>query len=156
MYIKSFQIDWVLFQRCCSSFLHLLRALRRSPLRIDKASLLERFGSLKIRNFGYTPSCWQLLRKLMFNFSLFFLYSTFSYFRKSCNISIFPCNRKELKKPFLFATSQTHFIFNSKFYNQIDGVAMGSFLAPVVANIFMGFHKLSGLMNIILTNLNFI
>ena len=32
--------------------------------------------------------------------------------------------RKELKKLFLFATSQTHFIFNSKFYNQIDGIAM--------------------------------
>ena len=48
---------------------------------------------------------------------------------------------KELKKLFLFATSQTHFIFNSKFYNQIDGVAMGSSLAPVLANIFMGFLK---------------
>ena len=34
--------------------------------------------------------------------------------------------RKELKKLFRFATSQTHFIFNSKFYNQIDGVATGS------------------------------
>ena len=48
---------------------------------------------------------------------------------------------KELKKPFLFATSQTHVIFNSKFYNQIDGVAMGSPLAPLLANIFMGFHE---------------
>ena len=28
--------------------------------------------------------------------------------------------RKELKKLFLFATSLTHFIFNSKFYNQIN------------------------------------
>ena len=27
---------------------------------------------------------------------------------------------KELKKLFLFATPQTHFIFNSKFYNQVD------------------------------------
>ena len=27
--------------------------------------------------------------------------------------------KKEFKKLFLFATSQTHFIFNSKFYNQI-------------------------------------
>ena len=43
--------------------------------------------------------------------------------------------KKELKKLFLFATSQTHFIFNSKFYNQIDG----SPLAPVRANIFMSF-----------------
>ena len=49
--------------------------------------------------------------------------------------------RKELKKLLFFATSQTHFIFNSKFYNQIDGVAMGSPLAPVLANIFMGFHE---------------
>ena len=32
-------------------------------------------------------------------------------------------------------------MLNSKFYNQIDGVAMGSPLAPVLANIFMGFHE---------------
>ena len=41
--------------------------------------------------------------------------------------------KKELKKLFLFATSPTHFIFNSKFYNQIDGVVMGSILAFVPA-----------------------
>ena len=49
--------------------------------------------------------------------------------------------KKELEKLFLFATSQTHFIFNSKFYNQIDTVAIGSPLAPVLANIFMGFYE---------------
>ena len=49
--------------------------------------------------------------------------------------------KKELKKLFLFATSQSHFIFNSTFYNQIDGVAMSSPLAPVLATIFMGFHE---------------
>ena len=32
--------------------------------------------------------------------------------------------RKELEKLSFFATSQTHFIFNSNFYNQIDGVAI--------------------------------
>ena len=58
-------------------------------------------------------------------------------FNHNPNLNI---TRKELKKLFLFATSQTHFIFNSKFYNQIDGVAMASPLAPVLANIFMGFH----------------
>ena len=46
--------------------------------------------------------------------------------------------RKELKKLFLFATSQIHFIFNS---NQIDGVAMRSPLAPVLASNFIGFHE---------------
>ena len=45
------------------------------------------------------------------------------------------------KKLFIFATSQTHSIFNSKFCNQIDGVAMGSPLAPVLANIFIGFYE---------------
>ena len=49
--------------------------------------------------------------------------------------------KKELKKLFFFATSQTHFIFNGKFYNQIDGVAMGYPLAPVLANIFMRFYE---------------
>ena len=59
-------------------------------------------------------------------------------FNHNPNLNI---TRKELKKPFLFATSQTHFIFNSKFYNKIDGVAMSSPLAPALANIFMGFYE---------------
>ena len=49
--------------------------------------------------------------------------------------------KKELKKLFLFATLQTYFVFNGTLYNQIDGVAMGSPLAPVLANIFMGFYE---------------
>ena len=49
--------------------------------------------------------------------------------------------KKELKRLFLFATSQIHFIFNSKSYNQIDGVAMCSPLAPALANIFMDFYE---------------
>ena len=59
-------------------------------------------------------------------------------FNHNSNLNI---TRKELKKLFLYATSKTHFIFNSKFYNQIDGVAMGSPLTTVLANIFMGFHE---------------
>ena len=59
-------------------------------------------------------------------------------FNHNPNLNI---TRKELKKLFLFATSQTHFIFNSKFYNQIDGAAMGSPLAPAFANIFIGFYE---------------
>ena len=49
--------------------------------------------------------------------------------------------RNKLQKLFLFATPQTHLIFNSKFYNQIDGISLGSPLAPVFANIFMGFQE---------------
>ena len=47
----------------------------------------------------------------------------------------------ELKKLFLFATSQKCFVLNSNFYNQIDGVAMGSPLGPDLANIFMDFYE---------------
>ena len=59
-------------------------------------------------------------------------------FNHNPNLSI---TQKELKKRFLFPTSQTHFIFNSQFYNQIDGIAMSSPLVPVLANIFMGFYE---------------
>ena len=59
-------------------------------------------------------------------------------FNPNPNLNI---TKKEFKKLFLFATSQTHFLFTNKFYNQIDGVAMGSPLAPVLANIFMAFYE---------------
>ena len=55
-------------------------------------------------------------------------------FNHNLNLNI---TKKELKKLFLFATSQTRFIFNSKFYNQIHGVA----LAPVLED-FHGFLQI--------------
>ena len=50
-------------------------------------------------------------------------------------------NRKDSKKLFQFAISQTNFHFNGSMYDQVDGVAMGSPLAPILANIFMGYHE---------------
>ena len=35
------------------------------------------------------------------------------------------------------ATKELFFMFNNKFYTQIDGVAMGSPLRPALANIFV-------------------
>ena len=58
-------------------------------------------------------------------------------FNHNPNLNI---TKKELKKLLLFAISQTHLIFNSKFFNQIDGVAMDSLLVPVLTNIFMVFY----------------
>ena len=45
--------------------------------------------------------------------------------------------RHVLKDLLLFATKKSHFVFDGDYYDQIDGVAMGSPLGPVLANIFM-------------------
>ena len=49
--------------------------------------------------------------------------------------------KRELKQLFNFATSGTHFIFNGSFYDQIDGVSMGSPLGHVLTNLFMSYSK---------------
>ena len=36
---------------------------------------------------------------------------------------------------------ETYFLFNRKFYDQVDGVAIRSPLAPVLANLFMGYKE---------------
>ena len=47
--------------------------------------------------------------------------------------------RQELKKLFEFETSGTHFLFVGNYYDQIDGVAMGPPLGPVLAKPIYGF-----------------
>ncbi|XP_078355795.1 uncharacterized protein LOC144640561 [Oculina patagonica] len=53
----------------------------------------------------------------------------------------------ELRTLFRFATAQTHFLFKGSFYDQVDGVSMGSPLAPVLANLFMGHNENAWLEN---------
>ena len=38
------------------------------------------------------------------------------------------------------ATKESFFTFNNKFYIHVDGVAMGSPLGPILANIFLSYH----------------
>ena len=45
--------------------------------------------------------------------------------------------RPALKTLLEFATKKSHFIFDGQYYGQVDGVAMGSPLGPVLDNIFM-------------------
>ena len=49
--------------------------------------------------------------------------------------------KRELKQLLNFATSGTHFICNGSFYDQVDGVSMGSLLDPVLTNLFMGYNE---------------
>ena len=59
-------------------------------------------------------------------------------FDNKSNIKI---TKKDLKKLFKFETSGTHILFDGKYYDQIDGAAMGSPLRPALANLFMGFYE---------------
>jgi len=45
--------------------------------------------------------------------------------------------KEALKKLLIICTQKSHFQFNGIYYDQIDGVAMGSPLGPLFANIFM-------------------
>ena len=50
-------------------------------------------------------------------------------------------SKTDLTKLFSIATSQTHFPFDGTVYDQIYGVAMGTPLAPVLANLFLGHYE---------------
>ena len=50
-------------------------------------------------------------------------------------------SEKELTKLFCFAMAQTHFYFDGKIFDQVDGVAMASPLGPPLANFFMGYYE---------------
>jgi hypothetical protein len=56
-------------------------------------------------------------------------------------------NRSQFIKLLSLSVKNCHFIFNGQIYQQIDGVAMGSPLGPLFANIFMSFHEKSWLYN---------
>ena len=45
--------------------------------------------------------------------------------------------REQMKRLLHFCVKVNHFTFDNKFYDQKDGVAMGSPLGPILANIFM-------------------
>ena len=64
-------------------------------------------------------------------------------------------SKPQLRKLFSFATSQTHFMFDGQYYDQIDGLSMGSPLGPTMANLFMGKHEKEWLENFSQSNVLF-
>ena len=45
--------------------------------------------------------------------------------------------KNEMRELILLCTKNVHFTFNGETFTQVDGVAMGSSLAPILSNIFM-------------------
>ena len=62
----------------------------------------------------------------------------------NCN-KVHNLTRRQLKKLLIHAVKQNHFMFEGKMFDQIDGVAMGSSLGPILANIFMTHFELKAL-----------
>ena len=52
-----------------------------------------------------------------------------------------PIDFDRLKSLILLCTENVQFSFNNQLYFQKDGVAMGSPLGPILADIFMGFFE---------------
>ena len=50
-------------------------------------------------------------------------------------------SKADLTKLFTIATAQTHLLVNGKVYDQIDGAAMGSPIARVLTNLFLGHYE---------------
>ena len=57
------------------------------------------------------------------------------------HVSKFGLDKSEFSKLLDMAACNNIFTFEGKLYNQIDGVAMGSSLGPVYADVFMGFNE---------------
>ena len=50
-------------------------------------------------------------------------------------------SENELTELFCFPTSQPHFYFEEKIFNQVDWVIMGSLLGPTLANLLFGYYE---------------
>ena len=49
-------------------------------------------------------------------------------------------SKSDLNKLLTIAIAQTHSLFNGKLYHQVDSMAMGSLLSPVLTNLFLWHH----------------
>ena len=113
--ISDFQISdfWIFEFRFSISDFRIAKILLLFFSQIKNADLSKRFlGSYDVTSY-FTNVLLQETIEIAINL----------IFNHNPNLNI---TRKELKKIFFFATSQTYFIFNSKFHNQIDGIAMVS------------------------------
>ena len=61
------------------------------------------------------------------------------------NTTFMNLNKKEFHNLLSLSVKDSVFLFNDKYYKQVDGVAMGSPLGPTLANVFLCFHEVNWL-----------
>ena len=60
---------------------------------------------------------------------------------KTPDTSVKGISKSDFRDLLNLATKKSIFTFNNKFYIRVDGVAMGSPLGPILANIFLSHHE---------------
>ena len=56
-------------------------------------------------------------------------------------MTVFELNKREMFEKFSLTLKESIILFDNKYYEQIDGAAMGSLLGPTLANIFPCYHQ---------------
>ena len=103
----------------------------------DTFSFLRELNGLDIKNkFTVSYDVCSLFTNLPLNETLDLAVDLI--FEKHKNLKI---TKNEMRELFVFCTSKTNFLFNGTVYDQIDGCAMGSPIAPILANVFLGYHE---------------
>ena len=64
---------------------------------------------------------------------------------KTADTLVVGISKKHFHDLLNLATKESFFMFNNKFYIQVDGVATGSPLGPILANIFLSHHEKNSL-----------
>ena len=60
---------------------------------------------------------------------------------KTLDTSVKKVSKNQFRDLLNFATKESFFMFNNKFYIQVDDVAFGSPLGPILANISVSHHE---------------
>ena len=127
------------FNYKCASWLNeILNPLRQHPTNIkDTFEFVKRIqeSSSKQNSIMVSLDVKSLLTNIPVNFVIDLILN--KIYDSNLSKTFHGLTKRQLRTLFVWTTKRTTFNFNGSSYDQIDGVAMGSPIAPAFANIFM-------------------